>query len=92
MKQGDPDTITIPLNRDRVKIIAIGLINPEKIISKNNPFKQLWMRLNNLFFETPAYITPNSLAVEFEELETMLQAQWEKHKPAGETGTEEEAT
>jgi len=65
------------------KFLLIDIVNPEKYIGKaKNRMQARLMKANMNMYETPLSITSNTLKYDFNELEKMIQSEFEKNKNA----------
>jgi len=62
------------------KFLLIDVSNPEKFIQKSSSLKAWLMKTNLKMYRTPLSITSNSLNYNFDNLEKLLHAEWNKHK------------
>jgi len=63
------------LNLSGQKMVMIKLRNPNQILSRQSILKRIVMKLNENFFGSPVFITPNILNCNFEELYDTLKKQ-----------------
>ncbi len=65
------------------KFLLIGVENPEKYIGKaKSGIKARLMKTNMKMYGTPLSITSNTLKYDFNELEKLIQTEFEKNKNA----------
>lgn len=62
------------------KFIAIRVTNPKRYIERQSGLKRILMNMNYKVYETPIYINPNSLKIEYDELRSVLRAKMEQNK------------
>ncbi len=66
------------------KFLLIDIVNPEKYIGKaKNRIQARLMKANMNMYETPLSITSNTLKYDFNELEKLIQSEFEKNKNVG---------
>jgi len=64
----------------KTKFILIDVLNPEKYIQNSTKFKATLMKGNLKMYGTPLSITSNSLSYNFNELEKLLNTEFNKYK------------
>ena len=62
------------------RFIAIKVDNPNRYIEKQSGLKRILMDMNYKMYETPIYISPNSLRIEYDELWSLLKEKMVKYK------------
>jgi len=62
------------------KFLLIDVSNPEEYIQKSSSLKAWLLKTNLKLYATPLSITSNSLNYNFDNLEKLLHAEWNKYK------------
>ena len=60
--------------------IAIKVANPNRYIERESGIKRIIMNMNLKMYETPIYISANSLKIEYDELWSLLNSKMEEYK------------
>jgi hypothetical protein len=63
------------------KFLLIDTFNPEKYVGRGNKFKEKLMRTNMKMYGTPISISSNTLKMNFDKLEHLVQTAFNKYKP-----------
>ena len=61
------------------RFIAIKVENPKRYIERQSGLKRILMNMNYKMYETPIYISPNSLKIEYDELWSLLKVKMEEY-------------
>ena len=62
------------------RFIAIKVANPNRYIERESGLKRIFMNMNLKMYETPIYISSNSLKIDYDELWSLLNSKMEEYK------------
>jgi len=66
----------------RQRFVTIHVSNPEKYMKSRNFIKNIFTRLNNVFYESPIHISSNTLAISFVDLTALVEKSFELYQPS----------
>ena len=62
--------------------LVLGVVNPQKYISRGNLLLRVQRLANNVFFNSPIFIISNSLEIDFSEMVDLIKHSYRKFKSA----------